>query len=604
MTLGGIRLMPVNVSIVKNGNHQYIRVCQSYRNEKGQPTSRVIENHGRLDLALLKDPQYVEKLRERVKQQNELEKKTKIELIAKQAAETMQQYRNLARDKANTESFHCLNIGMSIVKKLWNELSLPATFRYLDRHSRAHYSYNDLVFYLCMSCILAPGSKLKNFYDKDDYILDFNQDISNLRVLYRVLDRLSQDKTSLVHSLGHQVGKLTGRKITAAFYDVTTYEFESQSQSELKDFGLSKANKVNEVQVVMGLLMDENGIPVDYELFKGNTSEFSTLCPIIERLKQTYDLQKVVVVADRGLNSNENLSKLLEMKCYFVIAQKIKNLGQQVGEKVRTDPWDGVHVDTQTGEVLYQWRKMEVEKPLYETTIDPASGKKTVNRNKETGKLSVTWLVTYSEARAHKDLADLNRKIEKAQKALSSKQSLTSAKGYKGLIKVPKGQGKPELNLEKIRKERQWAGYYAICTNLSDKKHDEIMKQYRQLWRIEDCFRTSKSYLEARPCFVWTDEHINGHFLSCYISLVIEKLAMYLLKQKLPEMTEERFLSAIRQAQVLPLNTDPLNPVYLKVDCNKDFDQICEAMGLGVLSRCESRAGLHKKLKIKGAKTM
>ena len=79
--------MPVNVSIVKNGNHQYIRVCQSYRNEKGQPTSRVIENHGRLDLALRKDPQYVEKLRERVKQQNELEKKTKIELIEKQAAE-------------------------------------------------------------------------------------------------------------------------------------------------------------------------------------------------------------------------------------------------------------------------------------------------------------------------------------------------------------------------------------------------------------------------------------------------------------------------------------------------------------------------------------
>ena len=84
--------MPVNVSIVKNGNHQYIRVCQSYRNEKGQPTSRVIENHGRLDLALLKDPQYVEKLRERVKQQNELEKKTKIELIAKQAIQKVCEY--------------------------------------------------------------------------------------------------------------------------------------------------------------------------------------------------------------------------------------------------------------------------------------------------------------------------------------------------------------------------------------------------------------------------------------------------------------------------------------------------------------------------------
>lgn len=269
--------MPVNVSIVKNGNHRYIRVCQSYRNEKGQPTSRVIENHGRLDLALAKDPQYVEKLRERVKDQNELEKQAKIGLIEKQAAETMQHYQDLAGEKANTESFHCLNVGMTVVKKLWNDLSLPGIFRYFDRNSRAHYAYNDLVFYLCMSRILAPGSKLKKFYDKDDYILDFNDDITNLRNLYRVLDRLSEDKPSLVNSLGHQVGKLTGRKVTAAVYDVTTYEFESQCQSELKDFGLSKANKVNEVQVVMGLVMDENGIPVDYELFKGNTSEFGTL---------------------------------------------------------------------------------------------------------------------------------------------------------------------------------------------------------------------------------------------------------------------------------------------------------------------------------------
>ena len=396
--------MPVNVSIVKNGNHRYIRVCQSYRNEKGQPTSRVIENHGRLDLALAKDPQYVEKLRERVKEQNELEKQAKIGLIEKQAAETMQHYQDLAGEKANTESFHCLNVGMTVVKKLWNDLSLPSIFRYFDRNSRAHYAYNDLVFYLCMSRILAPGSKLKKFYDKDDYILDFNDDITNLRNLCRVLDRLSEDKPSLVNSLGHQVGKLTGRKVTAAFYDVTTYEFESQCQSKLKDFGLSKANKVNEVQVVMGLVMDENGIPVDYELFKGNTSEFGTLCPIIERLKQNYQLEKVVVVADRGLNSNENLVKLLDMGCDFVIAQKIKNLGKDMAEKVRSDDWQGMHIDTQSGEVLYKWRKMAVDKPLYETKINPVTGKKSINRNKEIGNLSVTWLVTYSQARANKDL--------------------------------------------------------------------------------------------------------------------------------------------------------------------------------------------------------
>lgn len=244
-------------------------------------------------MALAKDPQYVEKLRERVKKQNELEKQAKIGLIEKQAAEIIQHYQDLACEKANTESFHCLNVGMTVIKKLWNDLPLPSIFRYLDRNSRAHHNYNNLVFYLCMSRILAPGSKLKNFSDKDDYILDFNDDISNLRDLYRVLVLLSEDKPSLVSSLGHQVGKLTDRKLTAAFHDVTTYEFESQSQSELKDFGPSKSNKVNEVQVVMGLVMDENDIPVDYELFKGNTSEFGTLCPIIERFRKNYQLVAV-----------------------------------------------------------------------------------------------------------------------------------------------------------------------------------------------------------------------------------------------------------------------------------------------------------------------
>ena len=131
---------------------------------------------------------------------------------------------------------------------------------------------------------------------------------------------------------------------------------------------------------------------------------------------------------------------------------------------------------------------MAINKPLYEIRINPVTGKKSVNRNKEIGMLDVTWLVMYSQSRANKDLADLNRKIEKAPKVLSDNQSLSSIKGYKGLIKMPKCEGKPELNLEKIRKEQERTGFYAICTNKSDKSHGDIMKQYRRLWRIVNSY--------------------------------------------------------------------------------------------------------------------
>ena len=96
------------------------------------------------------------------------------------------------------------------------------------------------------------------------------------------------------------------------------------------------------------------------------------------------------MVADRGLNSNENLVKLLDMGCDFVIAQKIKNLGKDMAEKVRSDDWQGMHIDTQSGEVLYKWRKMAVDKPLYETKINPVTGKRSSNNNKEIGDLPVT----------------------------------------------------------------------------------------------------------------------------------------------------------------------------------------------------------------------
>lgn len=600
--------MSLCVCVIKNRNHRYVRVCRAYRNSKGKPASEVVENHGRLDACLIKDPLYVEKLKERVAEQNRLEKEAETKLLEDAIATRMQKlvdaHQVSGKDALNdTSSALALNIGAAIVKQVWELLSMPACFQYLQSKTKIEYRYDHMAFMLSALRILSPSSKRATFEKRNNFIVDFSE-FDNLKTVYNVLDQLALDKKSIIRYLNRQIGKLTQRKLTAAFYDVTTYDFESQEQSNLKDFGLSKAHKVNEVQVVLGLVMDDNGIPVDYELFPGNTSEFGTMIPIIKRVKETYGIDKLVVVADRGLNSSENLVALQNLGCDFVIAQKIKNCDAKVQQQIfNNENWEKVLADKETGEITCKYKKLAVSKDLKETKISEKTGKK-YNTSKIIGTLETNWVVTYSPKRARKDNADTDRLVEKALKAINNKQSLTGSRGYKALLEIPKADGEIKLNQKKIDDRRKWAGYYAVCTNLPAEDHQSVMAIYRQLWQIEDCFRTSKSMLETRPCFVWTDEHIKGHFISCYLALVLERVMKYLVKKALPEMTAERMLAALREASVVPItNAGETAVSYIKVNVNDDFDAISKALDLMPLRRVESRNGLQKALKMRNART-
>lgn len=360
----------------------------------------------------------------------------------------------------------------------------------------------------------------------------------------------------------------------------------------------------NEVQVVLGLVMDSNGIPVDYDLLPGNTSEFGTMIPIIERVKQTYNIDRLTVVADRGLNSSENLSKLKSMNCDFVIAQKIRNCSQEIQDEILDEAnWEQTVFDEQTGEVFCRYKHLSVPRELRETKISPKTGKK-YNTSKIIETMDVNWVVSYSPKRAHKDNADTDRLVSKAQKAIDNKQSLVSSRGYRALLKVPKTNENVQLDLAKIADRRKWAGYYAVCTNLPVDDHQKIMSMYRQLWQIEDCFRTSKTWLETRPCFVWTDEHIQGHFMSCYLALTIERLMKFLVRQAGLQISSEALLQTLRTASVTPVsNTSKSAVVYQKMDVDQYFDDVCEVFGLGRLHRYESRGGLLKALKLKSARS-
>ena len=590
--------MSRNVTIMSCNGYKYVRVCESYRNAEGKPRSKVIENHGRLDQLEAKDPEYVAKLRERVRQENEAAKAAYALNLENAAQSRIRRLESLSQGTADYGFAEPINIGSALLRQIWKEdLNLPQVFRYLQSKTEISYSYDQAAFLLTAQRILRPGSKKKAFEFRNSDIIPC--DIDNLNVVYRILDRLSADKPAIIKHLNREINKKLKRSITAAFYDVTTYAFESRKADDLRNFGLSKDHKVNEVQVVLGLVMDEHGIPIDYDLFLGNTSEFSTMLPIIKRIRKDYELKKLVVVADRGLNSNEKLTELIKMGCDFVLAQKIRNCKQEQRDQILDDAdWENV-ISEQDGVVLCRYKTLAMKKPLYETRINPETGRKSQSR-KAGEEMDVRWIVSYSQARANKDLADLERSIEKAQKALDQKTSLTSSRGYKSLIVTPKGEGQPRLNQDKIDDARRWAGYYAVCTNLETKTPSEIMGIYRHLWQIEDCFRVSKTTLEARPCFVWTKEHIEGHFMSCFISLVIEKYLRHVLKSKLPEITNDEINTALRTALLAYDNGNPQVPMYLRLYSSESrFDDMLRTFGLEPPCRYETPMSLRKKLRLK-----
>ncbi len=588
--------MSKHVSITLSNGKKYVRILESFRGADHKPHSVHIESRGLLSDLLKKDPKYVEKLRAELREENKKERQAKLRTLDTRRLERIQKLDEILQGKPDYGFAKMLNIGSALLREVWiNDLNMPQVFRYLKKKSKIEYSYDEAAFFLCSQRILRPASKKKSFEMRDSDIIPFA--IDDINVLYRVLDRLSEDKHNIIRHINREIGKRIKRKITVAFYDVTTYAFESRRADELKDFGLSKDHKVNEVQVVLGLVMDENGIPIDYDLFSGNTSEFGTLLPMIKRVKKDYGIKELTVVADRGLNSNENLVGLKKIGCNFVIAQKLRNCSEEQKALVLSDTEWKSSVD-KDGVLLCKFKKIDVAKPIFETRIDPETGRKSQS-SKPTGTLDVQWVVSYSPARARNDIDELDRAVEKAKKAIQTRSSLTTSRGYKALIKTPKKAGKLELNEEKIAEARRWAGYYAVCTNLEKKTSEELMKMYRNLWRIEDCFRVSKTTLEARPCFVWTEEHIKGHFMSCFISLVIEKYMRYVLKEKIEGITNDEINEALRTANVAYDNGDPTTPVYLRLYSPAGrFDDMLRAFSLEPPLRYETAKSLKKKLKL------
>lgn len=531
------------VQVYTNRGNKYVRVVHSYRDpETNKPKMKVIKNYGNLEKLLKQDKNFLEKLEKEIKEKNERLKESTIDKIKK-----------IETNNFEKEGLVRKNYGYLVYEKIWQELGISRWIK--DIKTRSKIEIEEILKQLVFQRLLTPSSK-KSAYDHRENYVDFRNDLI-LEDYYRVLDIIYDEKEKLEKHLNSTLKKKFNRELNVVLYDVTTYYFESVKKDEIKGFGFSKDNKVNQVQVVMGLLIDNNGIPVGYELYPGNTSEFSTLYPVIKNLKEKYKLKKVIVAADRGLNSGKNLLLLKELGLDYVMAYKLKGAKKEIKEKLFEDGY--------TIEKEFKYKLIEHVK---EIRVDGKAEK-----------IQDNLLLGYSEKRAKKDKADRQRLLDKADKLLNNpsmmKQELK--KGGKKFIKVTKGNLDIELDVKQIEEAEKMDGFFAIEYSQKELTGREVREIYGSLWKIEDSFRVLKTNLEARPIFVWSEKRIRAHFLICYLALVIERYLEKLLKDNNVNLSTAKIQEAIRNTTLGSVET-LMGDYYIKDAESKEYLDIINSV--------------------------
>ncbi len=538
---------------------------EGYRDKDGKVKHRNLKFYGFLDELEKDDPNILEKLRKEAKRKT-LEDSPLFKLKI---------------DLTQISNKTTKNIGYIFLESIYNELNIPSFIKDYSNSYNFNYDLNDILKLLIFSRAINPSSKKKTFESKGNYFFELND--FSLDSIYRSLDHLSIMKDDLMIHLNNVLIKQDKRDVSLVFYDVTNYYFESENKDGFREKGVSKENRET-VIVQMGLFIDNNGIPITYELFPGNTNDLSTMRPLLEKVKKDFNLGKITIVADKGNNSGANLDMINSYGDDYIIAQRIRNRGNTYSNIVLDDE-DYIYNEDKT----FKYKLVEYEKEIKLTdgTIRVISEH-----------LMCFWSKDEENyQRAKRGLMD--EKIEKFinRPALLNASNSFGIKKYFKKIKVDKKTGEVLkgkdtyiFNKEKYDRDLSLDGYYTIVTNNLELNPHDIIKHYRQLSKIEEAFKITKSDLEGRPIYVWTKPHIEGHFLTCYLALTIYRLLQLKLENK---YTVSQIKEDLAKASIVPLEQD----IFITINKGEIFKELIKGSNDLLLNDYLRLETLRKELK-------
>jgi len=446
------------------------------------------------------------------------------------------------------------NLGYAVPMKVYHDLGLDVFLKRKMAGQNFQFNTNSIMLLLVMARILSPGSKKRAFEDKGRYFERFDFSLDDV---YRSLSHFAEISSELQQHMHERVRGKFGSDTSLVYYDVTNYYFEIAKPDDNKRFGKAKQNRKKPI-VQMGLAMDADGVPLHYKLFPGNKLDKETFRDVIGEVRLNYNTGRIIVVADMGVVTGDNIYYLTAGRQHkplngYVFSFSVRGGTAKFQEYVLDEKDYRNHDGTSaTADSDFKVKSRIIARDI---NVTMQSGK--IKTKQVYEKQVVFWSRKYY-AKARAERAEV---LDKAQTLIAHPEKFNKATAYGAAAYVNnvsydketgeiKGQdGKILLlNNEKIEKEERFDGYYSIITSELDMSDQQIIDTYRGLWEIEETFKITKSDLQTRPVFVSDYDHIDAHFLVCFIALVIIRIIQ---KQTNKSFSAEKIIECLNKIECL-----------------------------------------------------
>ena len=545
--------MRLSISKSKNSTSLYV-IKSTYKN--GVHSSKIVEKLGTVNELSKKlngqDP--IEWAKKYIEELNQKEKEEKRDVLVKYSPSKI-----IAKD----EQFS-FNGGYLFLQKIYHELGLHKICKKISQKHKFDFDLNSILSRLIYGRVIFPSSKLATYQLSTKFIEQPNFD---LHQIYRALEVIAKEMDFIQSSLYNNSLKISKRNTGVLYYDCTNYFFEIEQEDGNKQYGPSKEHRPNPI-VQMGLFMDGNGIPLAFNINKGNTNEQLTLKPLEKKILSDFNLSKFIVCTDAGLASANNRKFNNKEDRAFITTQSIKKLKAHL-KKWALDPsgWQ-----LSNNGKTYDIPKLDEDKDKNKMFYK----ERWIKENNLEQKLIVTYSIKYRDYQRK----IRNSQIERAQKTIDlnpTKIKKHNQNDYKRFIKktncTPDGEVAEKeiysINTEVIAKEEAFDGFYAVCTNLEDEAA-EIIKVNSRRWEIEECFRIMKSEFKARPVYLSRDDRIEAHFTTCFISLIIYRLLEKMFGEK---YTCSEIIKGLKDMNFYEIKGEGYVPTYTRTDFTDDLHE-------------------------------
>ena len=440
-----------------------------------------------------------------------------------------------------------LYVGYFPLKSIMEKLKIKHYVDYFKLTTDFGYDLYELLAALVYSRSVNPCSKLRTFHEVipnlyEKYDFSYDQLLDGLSFLGNNYEKFIEIFTVQTNN----VYKLDNSK---TYFDCTNFYFEIDREDVFRLKGPSKENQKTPI-VGLGLLLDANQIPIGMKMYPGNESEKPVLRDVIDNLKKQNNVEgRTIHVADKGLNCAENIVFSRKNGDGYLFSKSVKSLPET--EKVWVLLNEGFkEVRDNSGKLLYKYKSCVDEFP-YTVTID--GSKKTV-------KLTEKRLLTYNPDLAAKKRYEINRLVEKARAMTLSrakKSEMGEAGKYISFTDKKGEKASVSMNEEAIERDLKFAGYNLLVTSEISMDDRDIYDVYHNLWRIEESFKIMKSDLDARPVFLQKESTIKGHFLICYIAVLLERLLQFKVLKN--QYSTNEIFSFIKKFKVLKADNKYIN---------------------------------------------